>query len=274
MGKLKTYAEWRLHENLREYDFYSRYFKTLLLKKYRFNNLGNISEQYVKDTLYYKGFGIFFINRMGFLQFSSATTVGKNPYNEPIAYRTTPNTQQDSEIVNANDCVVMYNNSNRQPSTIDVHYFSKKLSDIDKTIQNNLEQLKKSLIIECPEGQKKTIERLLAEKESCTPYIVVEKDFSNYNNASNFFKTDSTNHCLELEEEKKIIMSEALTFFGINNSNIEKKERLITDEVNSNNEMIIISDTSYYDERVKAINECNKKFRTNFSIEKVGDTLE
>ena len=37
---------------------------------------------------------------------------------------------------------------------------------------------------------------------------------------------------------KKEIMNEALTYLGINNIMLEKKERLVQDEANSNNELI------------------------------------
>lgn len=268
MSKLKTYSEWRLHENLREYDFYFRYFKNLLFNKYRFLNLNDISERYVKETLFNKGFGIFYMNKYGFLQFSSATASGYNCYNEPTIYTTTPNNNFDSEVVHASNCIVMYNNSMRLPSINDVHYFAKKLSDIDKTIIMNLEQLKKSVIITCPDGQKKTVERVLAEKESCNPYIIVEKDFSNFNGTLDFFKTQQQNFCNELEEEKKIIINNALDFFGINNVPIEKKERLITDEANANNEKIMLADNSYYTERLNALISCNEKFDTDFKIER------
>ena len=57
-----------------------------------------------------------------------------------------------------------------------------------------------------------------------------------------------------------------MTFFGINNVNINKKERLITNEVDSNNEEIALSNDSMLDERVKAIEMVNKKFDCDIKV--------
>ena len=266
MGKLKTYAEYRLHENLREYDFYYRKYKNMLFNKFSFKNLPNgISEQFIKETLFTFGFGIFYVNKYGFLHFSKASKIDFNDYNEPIGFHTESKTN-NHEYVKAEDCVIMYNNEMRLPSSIDVHYFSKRLSDIDKTILCNMEQLKNSMVISCPEGQKKTIERLIEQKKDCEPYIIVESSFSNYNQPVNFFATKTENICLQLEEEKKIAESQALTFFGINNVNINKKERLITNEVDSNNEEIALRNDSMLDERIKAIDNVNKKFGCDIKV--------
>ena len=49
-------------------------------------------------------------------------------------------------------------------------------------------------------------------------------------------------------------------FCGINNIMIDKKERLITDEANSNNELINLNLQSYLAPRQKACKQFNEKF--------------
>src|SRR5699024_2617597 len=43
----------------------------------------------------------------------------------------------------------------------------------------------------------------------------------------------------KLEQDRMDIYNEFLTYFGINNVNIQKKERLITNEANANDELIM-----------------------------------
>ena len=62
-----------------------------------------------------------------------------------------------------------------------------------------------------------------------------------------------------------------MDFFGINNVPIEKKERLITDEANANNEKIMLADNSYYTERLDGLIRCNDKFGTDFKIERCSE---
>ena len=59
---------------------------------------------------------------------------------------------------------------------------------------------------------------------------------------------------------KQSIFNEALTFLGINNIMIEKKERLVSDEVNSNNELINLNLQSYLAPRQLACEQFNEKF--------------
>ena len=66
----------------------------------------------------------------------------------------------------------------------------------------------------------------------------------------------------KLNDYKKEIWNEALTFLGINNLN-EKKERLITEETNSNNELINLNLQSYLTPRKEAC----KRFNTLFGLE-------
>ena len=59
---------------------------------------------------------------------------------------------------------------------------------------------------------------------------------------------------------KKEIWNEALTYLGINNIMINKKERLITDEANSNNELINMNLQSFLTPRLEACKQFNKKY--------------
>ena len=57
-----------------------------------------------------------------------------------------------------------------------------------------------------------------------------------------------------------------LTFLGINNANTDKKERLITNEVDSNNELINYYLNCFYKPRKNACDEINKKYGLNIKV--------
>ena len=61
-------------------------------------------------------------------------------------------------------------------------------------------------------------------------------------------------------EYKKEIWNEALQFLGINSLQTEKKERLITDEASSNNELINLNLQSMLIPRQEACKQFNKLF--------------
>ena len=74
----------------------------------------------------------------------------------------------------------------------------------------------------------------------------------------------------KLNEYRYELEREILTFFGLNNS-FEKKERLLVDEVNANNDFISRNVDLMYQSRLDACNEINKKFGLNIRVIKIND---
>ena len=77
----------------------------------------------------------------------------------------------------------------------------------------------------------------------------------------------------KLLEDKKKIENELLTLFGLNNV-IDKKERLIVDEANANNDYINRNVDLLYKNRKIACNEINKKFGLNINVIRVNNIEE
>lgn len=73
-------------------------------------------------------------------------------------------------------------------------------------------------------------------------------------------RTDAPFVADKIMEYKKEIWNEALTLLGINNVEISKKERLITDEASSNNELINLNLQSFLAPRQRACEQFNEKF--------------
>ena len=71
----------------------------------------------------------------------------------------------------------------------------------------------------------------------------------------------------ELHGMKQAILRECMTLLGIENANMDKKERLVADEVNANNQQVIASRNIWLSERKKAIEKLNNKFNLNASVE-------
>ena len=70
-------------------------------------------------------------------------------------------------------------------------------------------------------------------------------------------KTDAPFIADKIIDYKKQIWNEALTFLGVNNIMIDKKERLVSDEANSNNEVINLNLRTFLAPRQKACKQFN-----------------
>lgn len=70
----------------------------------------------------------------------------------------------------------------------------------------------------------------------------------------------------ELQDFKRGIMNEFLTELGINNSNTDKKERLISDEVNSNNKELNSNIYAMFEDLKTCVNKVNAMFDLGLSV--------
>ena len=72
----------------------------------------------------------------------------------------------------------------------------------------------------------------------------------------------------DLELQKHMIWNEAMTFLGLNNSNQDKRERLVANEVEANNEQVEGCLNAGLKARQRACREINRIFGTNISVRK------
>jgi hypothetical protein len=266
MGKaLKSFAQWRLEENMREYNFYFKKYQRLLLSMFEWKNLpDDISSRFIENKLFYNGLLIFYKSKqLGFYVVAQATPIGLNDYEEPTGYRAY-GVNKINEYVKPSECVPIWNDMFIEGNVNNVNYFAKSLSNIKKTFDINLEQLKNPYIISCPEGQKETVKQIMAQKTDGVPYIFTSDDFSDLVKV-NVFNLQIQNHTKELQDVKGAIENEGLTFFGVNNVNVLKRERLTEGETSQNDEQIILNKNSMYKARKKAVDAINEKF--DFEIE-------
>lgn len=272
MGKtLKTYADYRLQENLYEYDFYKTQLELYCLSMFKWTGLpDNISTRFLEISLFYHGYVIFFKSKeLGCYVVSKASAIGLNDYEEPIAFRAR-SVNKINETVKASDCVIIRNNVLSRGSIASVNFFAKELSNIKKTFDLNLEQLKNPYILECDEGQLTTVQGLMRKKTNGEPYIFARKDTTKQFNIASF-NLGIQNYTKELLEVMNTYESKAKTHFGINNNNVFKRERLVSNETEQNNEEIELNRKLMLDSRKEACEEIKEKFGIEIDVEFILD---
>ena len=171
------------------------------------------------------------------------------------------------------DVVYIMNNLLELPTSTTINLFAYRLYETERTIDTNLIAQKTPVLIE---GDTKTILTLKNTYMSFagnTPFIFGNKDY-NINQKLNALKTDAPYLIDKLEIHKHEIWNEALTFLGIDNANTDKKERLITNEVESNNELINYYLNCFYKTRKQACDMINEKYGLNIKIKLNKDVLE
>lgn len=164
--------------------------------------------------------------------------------------------------INGNDtskeAVLVMNDIDMIPSVNSMELFALRLAECDRTNDVNIKALKFPVVIVTSENQKLTVENLYDQYDGNKPIIFGD----NMQLIENFrcINTEAPIILKDIDTHKKELWNEALSYLGINNINIEKKERAVTDEINSNNELINLNLESYLAPRLKACKQINDLF--------------
>jgi len=167
--------------------------------------------------------------------------------------------------VNNKDSVIIYNNMLRLSSRLDVEMFARRLYDIDRTIDVNVKAQKTPILIRCEENQKLSMLNIYKNYDGNAPVIYAYNDMTG--NPLSVIKTDAPYNADKLYRLKTDIWNEALTYLGISNINVNKKERLISDEVERGQGGVIASRFSRLNTRQMACDEINRMFGLNISCD-------
>lgn len=171
------------------------------------------------------------------------------------------------------DVVYIMNNELQKPTREFMELFAYRLYETERTIDINLQAQKTPILIEGDTKTILTLKNVYMQYSGNTPFIFGNKQFD-ISNKLNVLKTDAPYIIDKLDIHKHQIFNDALTVLGIDNANTDKKERLITNEVESNEQLITYYLNCYYKTRKKACDDINKKFGLNISIELNKDIID
>ena len=230
------------------------------------------ASRFLEQSLYDNGRACFVKdNELGFLALKVNPSDKLNVYNLPIkvtAWSTGYNKEYDF-----NDIVYIMNNELMIPTAQSIQLFVYRLYETECTIDVNLIAQKTPVLIEGDTKTILTLKNVYMQYSGNTPFIFGNKQFD-ISNKLNVLKTDAPYLIDKLELHKHEIWNEALTYLGIDNANTDKKERLITDEVESNNELINYYLNCFYKTRKKACDEINNKYGLDIEIKLNKDVLD
>lgn len=167
--------------------------------------------------------------------------------------------------LNEKNSVIIWNNLLHKNSMLDVRMFATRLYNLDRAIDVNANAQKTPILITCDETEKLTMENIYQKYDGNAPVIFGHKGL----NATQIgvLNTDAPYVADKLYTLKTQIWNEALTYLGISNINVQKKERLITDEVTRNQGGVIASRYSRLEARRQAADEINKMFDLNIKVD-------
>lgn len=249
---------------------YTDYFYRLMLLSrslFEWHNLPNgIDEKWIEQYLFYEGRCMFFKDNDKGLMVSKCTDSGQlNYYDEPTRLRpVATNYSHDKDYINNINCVLIRNNDIMMPTCPTIELYALRLAEISRTIDINVNAQKTPVLIKCSNKQLLSLKTMYKQWNGYEPVIFGDKGLDNESMA--VLKTDSPVVFDKLQIQKSHIWNEAMTFLGINNANMDKRERLVDDEVQANNEQVEQCGELMLKARKQACKQINEMFGLNIDV--------
>lgn len=165
----------------------------------------------------------------------------------------------------ADNSVVIWNNTLRMPCYPAMMFYARKLWQVDRVIDINIIAQKTPVMILADEDERLALKNVYMQYDGNQPFIFGSKNIGLQDNVQ-ALKTDAPYLADKLMELKSQIWNEALTYLGISNLNIQKKERMISDEAIRSMGGTIASRQSRLEMRREAVDLINRMFNQNIEV--------
>lgn len=237
-----------------------------------------IEPRHIEKLLFNHGKAIFFKDPgMSFMCLQADETGQQNVNGDPLSYRATGFGY--SEVYDADDCVIIENNILRLATHPFIMYFVGKLTEAERTMDVNVKACKTPVVFACDDKDVLTFKRIFQMVDGNVPAIFADKGLNL--ESVQAFQTGVKFMGNELMDYKRSVEADLLTFLGQNNTPMEKRERLITDEANANNQLIQSFADLQLEARRRACEAINKMWpelsvsvKRREAVQKPVDTVE
>lgn len=267
MGRRKhdIFDESMILNNL-TYRQYLNRLTELAICMFEWKNLpDSVDERYLELHLFENGCMVYFQDDiLGDLCLDNIGNGRLSMYGDPLLRRAYSGYNNYQKLLKYNNSVIIWNNMLHTNSILDIEMFARRLYNIDRIIDINANAQKTPVLVLGNEKQRLTLLNLYKEYDGNAPFIFGDKNLDI--NALKALSTNAPYVCDKLYQLKTQIWNEALTYLGISNINIQKKERLITDEVTRNQGGTIACRYSRLESRRRAVKKINNMFGTNIEV--------
>lgn len=205
------------------------------------------------------------IDRYFLYQYTIGPSGKLNEYNVPIDRRITLMNNGYTNVFDDSNSVIFRTSYSGTPLLPVIEEYARKLYIISRTIDVNVNAQKTPVVVLCPPEEELTFKNLMKQYSGNVPFIFGNKDILNLDNIKSLnlnapFVAD------KLQQLKSDVWNEYLTFLGISNIAINKKERLITDEVQRSMGGVIVARNNFVSAIQDSIDEINEKFDLNLEF--------
>ena len=252
-------------------DTYTDYLgrmKKICLSMFEWVNLpSTMNARFLEMCLFYNGqAALLFDDEYGYINTMAADGGYINIYGLPTelncySYRFNQRRSlymTDTGEEKGKECILVMNNYERVPTTATISLFAYRLAEAQRTADVNIKAQRTPILITTDQKQYFTLKKMYEEYDGNTPAIFADKNLISPD-ALKAMSTEAKFIAKDIMDYKREIWNEFLTFLGIQNLS-EKRERLITGEVDSNNELLNLNLQALLIPRKEACKQFNEKY--------------
>lgn len=254
--------------NTETYVDYLERMKKIALSMFEWQNLpASMNARFIEMCLFYNGqAALLYDDDIGFINTMAADGGYINIYGLPTeiqcySYRFNQRRSlymTDTGEEKGKECILVMNNYERIPTCSTVNLFAYRLAEAQRTADVNIKAQRTPVLITTDQKQYFTLKKMYEEYDGNTPAIFADKNVITPD-ALKTLKTDAPFIAQDIMDYKREIWNEFLTYLGISNLS-EKRERMISNEVDSNNELVNLNLQALLIPRKEACNQFNEKY--------------
>lgn len=247
-------------------DWFSRLYN-IAISVYEWVNLPEtIDERFLEMTLFWQGQAVFFDEQpIGYLALPSLAVGPLDVYAKPTLRTAYSYNGFQRQGLDKSNSVLIYNNFARSTDAGPIRRFSKRLYNIERAMDVNVNAQKTPILLIAPDDkQKLTMLNAYKEYDGNSMLVCASKGFDANN--FNVLKTDAPFVSDKLQILKRQVFQEALTFLGVEANTSEKAERQVSGEITTNLGGTEASRLTRLNARKQACTQINQLFGLNIDV--------
>ena len=250
------------------------YYRYYLLKKlfgrFDFRIPDSWDKDYMLDALFMEGYFIVTDTEAGIVPLRCGLT-GINIYNHPTTAVVANPVLGNFDRTIGVDCALVQLQANYGGVYPMINRYATMLAMCDSSIAVNLMNTKAAFVFGASNKAQAETFKKMYDQITCGHPAVFMKDGLNDESIYTFHVKE--NYIADdIQLLKRKLVNEFLTEIGINNTNLDKRERLTNDEVNANDQEVIANIQHWIDNITCGINDVNKMYGLDigFSVRDFG----
>lgn len=269
MGKTRSKKRSAIYKNDIAYQFYIKQLSAIAASIFRWNNIPkNIDMIYSENRLLHNNLVFFYDEDMEkYLLLPYTSRGGITDNHEPsklTAYCTMEYTQYRKNLFH-DEVVFLYDRSDRASTYFNVRYYAQRLWSMDRSIDSNISIQKFPYIAQMSEEQKMTFLNFMGQIEDFHDLVITDKrlnlDSVQLLNLNPPYVAD------KIAIQRSNIYNEFLTSIGVENVTFNKKERVVSAEIEQQAQGDKANKNIRLNTRLKFCEDVNIKFGLRTSVD-------